>query len=420
MGSMDALALVALALLLFTSAVFSAAEISFLSLGRYRARQLPAGRTGRLLARLLARPAETLGAVLLTITAVNYTAEAIAASWVIARLGYPVWVALVGMAALVILFAEIVPISYAAANSERVAQAAALPAWVAYSVLAPPARALGRVAEGLAHLLGGRPAPEAPVTESEIRAIVDLQAEAGGLEEEERAMIHSIFAFGDKVAREVMVPRTEMVAVRETETAAEAGRLATQHRISRLPVYRESLDDIVGVVHVKDVLPLLASARGDTSVRTVMRPPLWVPETKKLSDLLTDFRAQRRTLAVVVDEYGGTAGLVTLEDLLEEVVGDIYDEYDEVRPSAEPAEGGAALLDGRMSIEEASEALGVELPRGDYDSVAGLLYSRFGVVPRVGQRLELGEVTLAVDELDGYRIARVRASRALGEADGGG
>ncbi|MCJ7822935.1 MAG: CBS domain-containing protein, partial [Armatimonadetes bacterium] len=141
------------------------------------------------------------------------------------------------------------------------------------------------------------------------------------------------------------------------------------------------------------------------------RQPLRVPETKNLSDLLTEFQRRRRSLAIVVDEYGGTAGVVTLEDLLEEVVGDIYDEYDVVRPSVERVGGGAITLDGRMSIEDASKAIGAALPDGDYDSVAGLLYSHLGMVPQVGQRLALEGIALVVEHLDGHRITRVRAVR---------
>jgi putative hemolysin len=163
---------------------------------------------------------------------------------------------------------------------------------------------------------------------------------------------------------------------------------------------------------------LVASGRGEAAVTTIMRTPFRVPETKKLSDLLTDFRRRRVTLAIVVDEYGGTAGLVTLEDLLEEVVGDIYDEYDVVLPAFERLPSGSLALDGRLSIGEASAVIGVDLPEGDYDSVAGLLYSRLGVMPKVGERVELESVTLVVDELARHRITRVRVLRQP-ESDSG-
>ncbi len=397
-------------LLLMTSGMFSAAETSFLALGRRRARRLAAGRTGAIVERLAANAATTLGAILVTITTLNYTAEAVAANWVIAQ-GLPVVCAIGGMGVLVVVFAEVVPISYAAANPERVARFAIVLLWIATRVLSVPARAIGFAADRLAVLFGARPGPAPPVTEGEIRAIIDLQTEAGGLEEEEKVMIHHIFEFGDKGAREVMVPRTDIAAISEAATVSQAAEAAAEHRVSRLPVCGDDLDDIVGVVHVKDVLRLLASGKRGEPVTSALRQPLRVPETKRLSDLLTEFRRRRRSLAVVVDEYGGTAGLVTLEDLLEEVVGDIYDEYDVVQPAVEHVGEGAVVLDGRMSITEASEAIGVTLPEGDYDSVAGLLYSRFGMVPEVGQHLTLEGVALIVDKVEGHRITRVRAVR---------
>jgi putative hemolysin len=409
MDSDNLLTALTIALLLVISGIFSAAEIAFLSLGHRRARRLDRSRLGRIIEGMLEHPAITLSTILVAITAVNYSNEALSAKWVITRFGLPVWVAVAGLAVLVLVLAEAMPISYASANPERVARATVLPLWVANVVLFVPSRVLGFVADRLAYLFGGRPQPEPPVTEGEIRAIVDLQVAAGGLDEEEKVMIHSIFEFGDTVAREVMVPRTAMVAIPQTATVWEAAHTSTEHRISRLPVYRRDLDDIVGVVYVKDLLPLLAAQRRETPVTSVMKPPFIVPETRKLDDLLTDMRRFRKTLAIVVDEYGGTAGLVTLEDLLEEVVGDIWDEYDEVRPAVERVDENVLLLDGSVSLSEASEALGVALPEGEYDSLAGLLYSRLGVVEAPGESMTVEGVTLTVDQLDGLRIARVRA-----------
>jgi CBS domain containing-hemolysin-like protein len=416
----DFWALGVIAVLLTISGVFSASEIALLAMGRRRARRAATGRVAAILAKLLHRPAMTLGVILVAITAVNYTAEAIAASWVITSLGLPVWTAIVGIGVVVLICAEVVPISYAAANPERVARAIAMPVWAASWVLVLPARAVGIVADRVAALLGARRRPERPVTEGEIKAIVDLQAEAGELEEEEKVMIHQIFEFADKVAREVMVPRTDIKAIPESATVSEAAKVATEHRLSRLPVFREDLDTIQGWVHVKDVLPLLATGSREAPVTTVMRQPVRVPETKQLSELLTELRRRRQTFAIVVDEYGGTAGLLTIEDLLEEVVGDIYDEYDVVSPAVEYQGGAGIVLDGRLSIGEASEVIGRQLPEGDYDSVAGLLYSRLGVVPRPGDELVLGDLTLVVDELEGHRITRVRAVRGPESAGGDG
>ena len=423
MSAGDLAILVLLLALLVVSAMFSAAEISLLSLGTRRAKRLGEGPAGRLLERMVDHPAVTLGSILVAITAVKYAAEAIAAEWVVLRLGWPVWTAAAGLTVLVLVLAEAVPISYATANPERVARWVVVPVWLANLMLFLPSRALGFVAERLALVLGGKPSAQSPVTEGEIRAIVDLQTEAGGLEAEEKVMIHSIFDFADKLAREVMVPRTDMVALPETATVWEAARATTDHRLSRLPVYRRDLDDIVGVVYVKDLLPLLAGGDRAQPVNTVMKPPFRVPETRKLDELLTDMRRQQRTFAIVVDEYGGTAGLVTLEDLLEEVVGDIWDEYDVIRPMIERRGDGAFELDGRISVTEASEVLGVDLPEGEYDSLAGLVYSYLGMIPKTGATVQVAGLTLAVKELEGVRITRLVATRSAapeGEEEGGG
>jgi CBS domain containing-hemolysin-like protein len=407
-GGDDALTLAIIALLLVCSGTFSAAEISFLALGGHRARRVSEGHLGKLVDLLLARPAITLGTLLMAITALNYSAEATAATWVLTDLRLPLWVAIVGMALAVLIFAEAIPISYAAANPVRVARVMVLPLWLASFVLLIPARAIGFLAERLVRLLGAAQPAKETVTEGEIKAILDLQAEGGRLEEEEKVMIHHIFAFGDKVAREVMVPRTDMVAAPAAATVEEAAQMASDHHISRLPVYRDSLDNVVGVIYVKDILPLLVSQQGGASVASVMRPTLRVPETRTLSDLMTDYRRQRRTVAIVVDEYGGTAGLVTMEDLLEEVVGDIYDEYDVVRAAIERLPDGSLRLDARMSVEEAAQVIGVALPEGEYDSLAGLLYSHLGVVPKAGQRVEVEGARLIAEEVRGHRIMRVR------------
>src|SRR5574340_87826 len=237
MSSSDLGTIGLLLLLLLIAGMFSAAEISLLSLGSRRARRLSGGLTGRLIGGLTARPAVTLGTILVAITALNYTSEAIAAAWVIRRFGEArVWLAVAGLTLLVLVVAEVVPILYAAANPERVARSVAVPVWLANWILFLPSRLLCAIATGLARLVGGAPQAQPPVTEGEIRAIVDMQAEAGGLEAEEKVMIHSIFEFGEKVAREVMVPRTDMVAVPETATVWEAARATTEHRLSRLPV----------------------------------------------------------------------------------------------------------------------------------------------------------------------------------------
>jgi len=415
MTSSDWDAVLTLVVLLGLSAFFSAAEIGLLSAGKYRLRQLgeEGSWSGRVVVALLDRRTTMLTAILVTITGLNYTAEAVATTWAVqpAHLG-PRWGPMAAIAALsviVLIFTEMTPISYAAANPSRVSRLAAGPVWLLTWALWLPVKIITVLANGLVRVAGGvthRPADV--VTEQELRTIVDLEAERGGIEPEEKEMIHSIFEFGDKVAREIMIPRPDMILIERTGTVREAAQLAVERRKSRLPVYDGDPDHIVGVVHVKSLLAYLRDHQLDVPVERVMRPPAFIPETKRVSELLTDLRQQKQALAIVVDEYGGTAGLVTLEDLLEEIFGEIYDEYDVEHIPAQRVDDRTWVVDGKLTIDDANDLGGVELPQGDYDTVAGFIYDRLGVIPHPGDRVETDTMVLVVKELAGRRVTKVR------------
>jgi len=415
-----------LAILLGLSAFFSACEIGLLSAGKYRLRHLAAegSWTGRLVVSLVERPTVMLTAILITITGLNYISQAIATSWLVQdnRLG-PHWGPLVAIASLtviVLIFSEVTPITYAAANPARVARVAAAPVWLLTWALWAPVKVITALAGGLVRLTGGvtRGRGAEVVTEEELRTIVDMEAERGGIEPEEKEMIHSIFEFGDKVAREIMVPRPDMVLVERTATMCEAAQLAIQHRLSRLPVYDGDPDHIVGVVHAKSLLPYLHHRQTEAPVEQAMRPPAFIPETKRVSELLDEFRKQQQTLAIVVDEYGGTAGLVTIEDLLEEIVGEIYDEYDVDYAPAQRRDAATWVVDGKLAIDDANDLEGVELAPGDYDTVAGLIYDHLGAIPEPGARVETEAMILTVDEVIGRRVTKVRMTRKPGPLRG--
>ena len=416
----DYLRLISLIIMLGISAFFSSAEIAILSLGKYRLHQLveSGSRPAAILHRLLMRPSVLLTTILITITVINYTAEAVAADWALVRLhdvhsglGWRRDLALAVSAAvmtmLVLIWAEVTPIFYASANPERVALLSARPVRFFTWLLAGPVKVITTIAGFLA---GAKPI-EPVVTEEELKTIVTMEAERGALEEEEKEMIHSIFEFGDTVVREVMVPRIDIVGVELTASIEQAMALISQRGFSRLPVYQGSLDRIVGVVHAKDLLLHLQSNGRDSQVWRAMRTVYFVPETKQVSELLSEFRLRKVALAIVLDEYGGTAGLVTVEDLLEEIVGEIYDEYDARRPTVEEVAPGTYLLDGKLSLREAEEVLATKLPEGDYDTLAGLLYDRLGSVPMKGEGFTHEEVAISVEQLSGHRIAKVRIEK---------
>jgi CBS domain containing-hemolysin-like protein len=280
---------------------------------------------------------------------------------------------------------------------------------------APLVRWIGRVFNPLASLLilignavtPGKGFPEGPFgSQVELRELVDLAEQRGVVEHGERDMIHSVFALGDTIAREVMVPRTEMVWIESEKTLQQALFLFMRSGFSRIPVIGESVDDVLGVLYLKDVVRLTQS--GDPAataepVAEVMRPATFVPESKPVDDLLSEMQAARTHLVIVVDEYGGTAGLVTIEDILEEIVGEITDEYDIERPPVETFENGSVRVTARLPIEDLGEIFGVELPADEVETVGGLLAQTLGRVPIPGATVDVGGLHLIAEGTTGRR-----------------
>jgi CBS domain containing-hemolysin-like protein len=244
----------------------------------------------------------------------------------------------------------------------------------------------------------------------EIRILVDQSAKGGKLDRDDARLLAGVFEFSEKTAREVMTPRTEMVALELEASLAEAADRVAAARRSRYPVARASLDDIVGIVHAKDVLAALRAGGPPASLAALMRPVHFVPGSREIEDVLADMKLMRVHLVIVLDEFGGTAGLVTMEDLLEEIVGPIYDEYD--RP-AEARPGGAALpagapVPGSLTLEEANTRCGLQLSSADYTTLGGYLFGRLGRLPRVGDRVQVGGGAFEIVAMEGRRIAEVR------------
>ena len=242
-------------------------------------------------------------------------------------------------------------------------------------------------------------------------ALTSAAAEADAIEVAERDMIASALALDRTLVREVMVPRTDMVTVGADMTVTAALEVAIRRGLSRLPVCRNDIDDVAGVVLLKDLARAERSGGGAGAVRDSMRRAMFVPETKRVDELLREMRTAGGHLAVVVDEYGGTAGLVTLEDLVEELVGEIVDEFDRPEPLLEPLAGGEALVHGRMPVDQLNTLVGAELPDDDWDTVGGLIFSTLGHVPNVGETVEVDGLRLRVEHMQGRRITRVRLTR---------
>jgi len=257
----------------------------------------------------------------------------------------------------------------------------------------------------------GGPEDADEVQEEEIEAFIDVGKEEGLLEEGEGRLIRGVLEFGDRVVREVMTPRTAIVAVEEATTMAELRRIVVQAKHSRLPVYRGTLDEVVGLVMVRDLLEALERLPADAAISPLIRPAHFVPETKRVADLLRELQRRRSQLAIIVDEYGGTAGLVTIEDLVEEIVGEIQDEHEPEEEALRPDPEGALLLSGGADIERVAEALGVDRPEGEFETVGGFIFAVLGRVPRRGESFVHGDLAVEVIEADRRRIQRARIRR---------
>jgi CBS domain containing-hemolysin-like protein len=280
---------------------------------------------------------------------------------------------------------------------------------------APLIKLLGRVFGPLATLLiwlgnaitPGRGFREGPFgTEAELRELVDLFEARGVVEHGEREMIHSVFELGDTIAREVMVPRTEIVWIERDKNVRQALALALRSGFSRIPVIGENLDDVVGLTYLKDLVRRSQDPNdphGGTPVFEVLRPASFIPESKPVDELLREMQAARIHMAIVIDEYGGTAGLVTIEDILEEIVGEITDEYDDERPPVEWLSPDTVRVTSRLSVQDLAELFGVDLDDGDVDTVAGLLAQQLGRVPIPGAKVEVGDLRLTAEGAIGRR-----------------
>jgi len=311
---------------------------------------------------------------------------------------------------LTLVFGELAPKRLGLQRSERVAMAVALPVTWLSAAMTPIVWVLGRSTDVIARLLGVRAGGDAQgVTEEEIKLLVRDQ---GTLLEEEKRMIREVLEIGDTVAREIMVPRVDVAMIEDTSSVGDALPYFRRTGFSRVPVFHDDPDSVVGVALLKDLIEPIASGRASGLLVDHARPPLFVPETKPILDLLQEMRASHNHLVVVVDEHGGTAGIVTIEDIVEEIVGEIDDEYDRDRRYIEAVSDGVWVVDGRLPIEDANEDLGACVPESDeYDTLAGWVLSELGHIPVVGERVSSEGADLRVEAVRRRRIARLRVTK---------
>jgi CBS domain containing-hemolysin-like protein len=403
--------LIVLGILLLVSAILSGAEAAYFSLGRTRLRELAEqqGETPGPLTPLLEQPHELLVTLLVGITVVNIGASALAAAIAEQLFGpHGLPIAIAAMVFLLTIFGEVLPMTLAVEYPLRFASWVSRPVVWLSMALKPIRVGLGAFTAITVRVVGSerrRGQPE--ISEEELRTLVDVGAREGVVERSEREMIHKVFELEDTLVREVMVPRPDMFCLDVTTEPAQLLPLLREQLHSRVPVYEETVDQIVGVLYTKDLLPYLSGLPADFGLRPHLHPPYFVPGSKRADALLREFQAKKLHLAVVVDEYGGTAGLVTLEDLLEELVGEIRDEYDEDERLIQRVAPHSFRVSGRLAIDELNTATGLQIPDDTFDTVGGWVLDLFGRVPHKGEKTEADGVRVAVEKVERTRVLEV-------------
>ncbi len=422
-----------LAGLLLLNAILAAAEAAISSaVGRPEVREnleQSGSATARLVLRLGQNSIRLLATVRVGITLAGFFAAASAAAafspsvaawlqgepWRVpaaASYGWALVLIVLLLGGLMLLLGELLPKALADHHPGPVALFLAWPLQLLVWLLYPLQLILTGLSDLIVRALGGRRQAGLPYARTEeILTLVDASEEGGAIEKEEKEMITGILEMGRTLVREVMVPRTDIVAIDAGMPLREAVGAILQTGHSRIPVYEDTIDQVIGVLYSKDLLPPLRDGLQDQPVRGLLRPAYFVPETKVADNLLRELQRQHIHMAIVVDEYGGTAGLVTIEDLLEEIVGEIQDEYDAEEPLLEEVGPGEYICDARLSVDDAEKLAGLQIPDGDFDTLGGFIYERLGAIPQVGDQVVVGDATITVTEVLGLRPVKLHVRR---------
>jgi putative hemolysin len=400
-----------LLLSLALSAFFAGAETALISLGRIDlARMREAGdRRGALIRGLKAQTPKLLATILigqnLFVSSASALATALAVNWVGENVGVPV--AILFSTIVLFVFAEMMPKAIGAASPVSISRAVAVPVTWMMKLLSPIATVCVRLTTRALRLAGIKERmPQ--LTEEEMRGVINLGADEGLIQGEERRRLHKVLEFGDKTVRDICVPRTKVVALPDTARFADLKLVLREHKLSRLPIYRGTLDNVVGILHAKDLFDLTDEQETHFSIVDYIDPPFLVPEFKPAQELFREMGRRRRHMAIVVDEFGGTAGIVTIEDAIEALLGPIQDEFDEEEgPGFAPAGERRYLLEGSLRLDQLQENFGIDLPREEAETIAGHLMLRFGRIPRKGDRWRGRRADFIVEEATPTAVKKV-------------
>jgi len=420
-----------IAFLILLNGVFVGAEIALITIRRTRVEQLvdEGSSSARVVQRLIQHPGRFLAVIQVAITFIGFLASAVAAVSLTVRLaellarfspiaGIAEGIALLLVTAVValftVVFGELVPKMVGLSRPEPLALLLARPIDLAARLLGPLVSFLTLITNAVTRPFGIEPGEEARITAEEFKILVERGGATGVLEAEEEQMIHAVIELGDRRIHEVMVPRIDIDAVDVQANFRDVVDKMIEASHSRLPVYEDSIDNVVGILYAKDLLRFLKGEDRRPSLRELVRTPFFAPESMTVDDLLHEFQRRKVHIAIVLDEFGGTAGMVTIEDLLEEIVGEIQDEYDVEEPLVVRLPDDQARIDGRASIDDLVELYGLHLEEDEveqFDTVGGLVFHRLGGVPHVGDVVSVDGLTLTVESTDGRRVGKVLAVR---------
>ena len=421
----DAAEILLFVICILLSAFFSSSEVALITITRAKARTLVnEGKPGsKAVAALKESPEHLLITILIGNNIVNVAAAALATSIAIKAFGdIGVGIATFFVVIVLLVFGEIGPKIYAARASDSFALTVAPSILFLSRIFSPVIWLVEKVSPTFGI---GKEICEPAVTEEEIKEWIDVGKEDGTIEQGEQEMLYSVLEFADTTAREVMTPRVDVTLIEDTVTFEEAIRIFNETGFSRIPVYHDRIDNITGILNVKDIFSAMVSHRKDSTVKEVMYDPMFVPETKKIDDLLKELQVHRVQMAIVIDEYSSFVGIATVEDILEEIVGDILDEYDKEEPDIQTISDGVFVVDAQMWVEDINERIGIDLPvEESYETVGGLIIDRLGHIPlHPGEKVEIneGKISLAVMQMHGRRIVKVKVviHPAAGSADSG-
>ena len=421
--STEALYLVFLFICLVLSAFFSSSETAFISLERFRVKHMvETKRKGaKRVSKMLERPDRFLSTILLGNNLVNTAAAAIATILAVSLWGQDtgVVVATFGMAIILLIFAETLPKTFANRHAEKISLLFVRPIEIIALIFSPVVIALSWLASGFTKLIGGTPVRSSLISEEEIRTMITVGHKEGTVEEAEADMLHAVFEFGDRPVSEALVPRPEVIGIEKGTTLADFLAIYSESPITRFPVYEENMDNVVGILSIKDVLMAQAkrTITNDSPIDELIRPAYFTPETKPIGELFAEMRDKNYRMAIVVDEYGGTAGIVILSRLMEEIVGPVGDELAEAEKEYESIDEYTFQLDGGMRIEEANEELGLQLPEGDYETVAGFVLNLLGHIPKQGRQLKYKGLKMVITKMKGHKIEEILLTKEKKKTD---